>query len=1327
MKLAIAMLLSAVTCCQAALDVERNFVFLLKDISEADAVALQEKIYREEDLKKKPNLYDINGQDNDQFFLTASMKDSQFQRVIKDNEAIDEKNSEPDQSVYGSSMSCPNVQSEPLSWGQKFLNILSGSQGINLGGFKHDASWGAGVDIFVVDSGVRCDHDDLVGRCSNGANFVETEPNIDNTGHGTHIAATAAGTVFGVAKSSNIISVKVLDIYNQGTVSDFIAGLDYVTSAVNNKVPRVPTVINLSLGTGSVSSTFDMAVQAAHNAGITIVMAAGNSGGDSCTYSPSSARVGISVAFVTTDDSGNYVPHDRSNHGECVDIYGPGMNIYSASPDCRDCYALKSGSSNAAPHVTGLAAAYLSKNPAATVAQVKSYILSNAITGVTNIPANTPDLLVHLPCTDTTDLTTSDDDYFPVQANCHEHHFRVARGKGTLSYPPATPANSIDYKNNEYRCMKIICPSEDDLTMTFTHFGLENNYDFLHYGVVGSMAKLTGTSLPAPITLQGTALLIFSSDSSKTDSGFSLNYECHSLNGINETHPPETSAPDTDAPDTHAPNTEAPSTPTPVASPSGTTKFKITTGSELFDGSVGTYDVLLTYLTGDTASYTVSTPMPGTEHIIEHVGGAGFPSVEFLKSITITAPDAETSNDDWVIASVSVWKTNVWWEQWTVFSAGTGGYVIDRDSITHPSSLKFELPVSHNIEVYVRTSTDQYADSPDARSLTLVYRNGEEQEVQSFTPHSKGLELTFSITTAKYHSSEVVALKFDASTSTNLWIFDLVKVNGVVWHATNELNGNSGQGTIISTITPTPLNTLNIRISTTNESIGSFPLTATIGSGTPVIIGYILEPSQGITTFTTNQAASPSNFLTMLRVSADGVLDPWVIEYLEVQLTDGSWSRFILADHGNVEGGVSLGYGGETALDFTLDGTPPSYHSVSLFMYTSSQQWGVTNQEIKFTIKKADGGSHVMGPVTFPAAGEVTLTSTICPFPASDVVSVEVQHLGSGDDWLYDYIALQTNTNKFVRADGNYGGWHGIGQTHVLTLPIPTPEPTPEPTPVPTPIPVTAEPTSAPDTAEPTSAPDTAEPTSAPDTEAPSGVEFEVVVTTVDVQYANSGHTYPVMLVFSNGDVETIGSIVAPQRGDVTTIKKTLDRNFYLVQSVRLEEQGSDGWKVQFVQIRNPDTASLVSLKCDGFFGQWIKDENGKRQRDWVGIPAGPTPPPTASVTFEVKVTTDSASYSQSSHTFPVELVFSDEVLVIGNVVSPSQGSTVTLTGNYVKYFSNLQSVRIKEQGSDGWKVKYIKVQNPATLSYATWRCNGATGQWIKDESGKRTRDWIPA
>ena len=331
---------------------------------------------------------------------------------------------EPDHKILLST-----VQSTP-TWGIDALDQTATSVDHS---YTYPDSAGEGVDVYVIDTGLRATTyatgGELFGRVTAGYNWALGSNNsVDHTdtreclvnqngqqegGHGTHVAGTIASSTYGVAKKATIVPLRVFPCatWNPDTnrldasasTSDVIAALDWAVA--RHQTTGRPAVVNMSLGgpcSGSDCST-DALVNAVNEAtqpttfsgravtGVTVVLAAGNSGVDACTISPASASSAITVGAVNESRAIT----SWSNYGACVSIFAPGSNITSlnawqtpASSDPSATTAM-SGTSMACPHVSGAAALYLAINPAGTPAQVKAALTSNSVSNtITSLSGN---------------------------------------------------------------------------------------------------------------------------------------------------------------------------------------------------------------------------------------------------------------------------------------------------------------------------------------------------------------------------------------------------------------------------------------------------------------------------------------------------------------------------------------------------------------------------------------------------------------------------------------------------------------------------------------------------------------------------------------------------------------------------------------------------------------------------------------------------------------------------------------------------------------------------------------------------------------------------
>ena len=244
---------------------------------------------------------------------------------------------------------------------------------------------GAGVRVYVIDTGIRTTHAQFGGRASNVFDAFGGS-GADCNGHGTHVSGTVGGSTYGVAKSALLRGVRVLNCSGSGSTSGVIAGVDWVR---NNHL--APAVANMSLG-GGLSTALDNAVNNLSNAGVAIAVAAGNSNANACNSSPARAANAITVGSTTSTDARS----SFSNYGTCLDLFAPGSSILSAWYTSNTATATLSGTSMASPHVAGVAALYKQAVPSASSATIRNAIVNNATANlVTNPGTGSPNRLLY--------------------------------------------------------------------------------------------------------------------------------------------------------------------------------------------------------------------------------------------------------------------------------------------------------------------------------------------------------------------------------------------------------------------------------------------------------------------------------------------------------------------------------------------------------------------------------------------------------------------------------------------------------------------------------------------------------------------------------------------------------------------------------------------------------------------------------------------------------------------------------------------------------------------------------------------------------------------
>lgn len=261
-----------------------------------------------------------------------------------------------------------------------------------LDGYSYDGD-GTGVHVYVFDSGIRATHEQFEGRVGEGWDFVEDDADPDDVGpiaHGTGVASIIGGKDLGVAKNVTLHAVRVLDQMSYGNEEDVVAAVDWV---IDNHIS--PAVINMSFTTSTYHEGMAQAVQRAIDAGITVVVSAGNAGEDACGYYPAGLPGVITVGASDQYDSRFVTEGAESNIGSCVDLFAPGVDVEAAGNWDDSAVTTSSGTTEAAPHVAGAAAIYLGAHPNATPAEVKQAIVSQATQGVlSNIGEGSPNLLL---------------------------------------------------------------------------------------------------------------------------------------------------------------------------------------------------------------------------------------------------------------------------------------------------------------------------------------------------------------------------------------------------------------------------------------------------------------------------------------------------------------------------------------------------------------------------------------------------------------------------------------------------------------------------------------------------------------------------------------------------------------------------------------------------------------------------------------------------------------------------------------------------------------------------------------------------------------------
>ena len=283
--------------------------------------------------------------------LTAHLDAATLERVLEDDEVL----SVEADCILVAEQSQPGVQLNP-PWGLDRTDSCSPACVDDANAldstYHYGTATGEGALVYVLDTGVRISHDDFGGRAIGGFSvhcptgnettctsaggkwayegIITDQVNSDVGGngcssHGTHCAGTVGGGQYGVAKRATIVAVQALSCSGSAPTSDIIAAVEW---AVADALARgVPAALSMSLG-GPASAASNSAANAAHAAGVVVVVSAGNSYRDACLQSPASAVDALTVGSTAKDDSMS----GFSNDGSCVDIFAPGVWSPATSP-----------------------------------------------------------------------------------------------------------------------------------------------------------------------------------------------------------------------------------------------------------------------------------------------------------------------------------------------------------------------------------------------------------------------------------------------------------------------------------------------------------------------------------------------------------------------------------------------------------------------------------------------------------------------------------------------------------------------------------------------------------------------------------------------------------------------------------------------------------------------------------------------------------------------------------------------------------------------------------------------------------------------------------
>ncbi|KAG7809574.1 hypothetical protein KL921_003571 [Ogataea angusta] len=226
--------------------------------------------------------------------------------------------------------------------------------------YTYEPGAGSNVSAYVVDTGIKIDHPDFSARARLGASLVQDNLYGDPNGHGTAVAGVIGSETFGVSKQCVLVDYRVFNESGTGQLSTVLEALKLIHDH------ETPGVVLLAMVTER-NEIFHSALSQLADRGFAIVSAAGNFNSSACLYSPAAFESGLTVGSIEThgDNLGFF-----TNWGDCVDVFGDGINVATLSP-MAERVTQKSGTSMSAAIAAGLVATYMSMNDTSVEALAK--------------------------------------------------------------------------------------------------------------------------------------------------------------------------------------------------------------------------------------------------------------------------------------------------------------------------------------------------------------------------------------------------------------------------------------------------------------------------------------------------------------------------------------------------------------------------------------------------------------------------------------------------------------------------------------------------------------------------------------------------------------------------------------------------------------------------------------------------------------------------------------------------------------------------------------------------------------------------------------------
>lgn len=326
--------------------------------------------------------------------------------------------------------SLDDVQTQAVgSWGLDRVDQRS----LPLSGSYSPPNNASNVNAYILDTGILESHQEFGGRAKLLVNTTGDNIGGDCNGHGTHMGGTIGGRQYGLAKNVKLNGIKVMMCHGSGKNSMVVGGIDWLTANA-----QLPAVANMSIVSTAAPLT-EEAVLKAMERGIIMVTAAGNDGGDSCLKSPGRVTEMINVmASGKQDERPNF-----SEKGRCADLFAPGDFIKSAWQNSNSATRTASGTSCAAPHVTGAAALLISKNPDWVQSQVDWKLKQLATKNkVSNPGAGSPNNLLYV-------IDDGQQPPTPPPPNTEEHTYKSAVLMNSSKFPAIGGTKGFDFSGGQ--------------------------------------------------------------------------------------------------------------------------------------------------------------------------------------------------------------------------------------------------------------------------------------------------------------------------------------------------------------------------------------------------------------------------------------------------------------------------------------------------------------------------------------------------------------------------------------------------------------------------------------------------------------------------------------------------------------------------------------------------------------------------------------------------------------------------------------------------------------------------------------------------------------